>query len=111
MAKTITFQYSTTVEKSVKALVAAVARLGYSITSADRENGLVTFETGLSLWSWAGQKVSAHVLEIDANRVQVTIGGTMKAHGAQLQFFDWGEAKKIAKRVFDELDSHLGPRC
>jgi hypothetical protein len=86
-----------------------VARLGYTLTSVDNQNGLVSFETGMSMRSWAGQRMSAHVLDIGDGQVQITIGGAMKVHGAQLQVYDWVEAPRIAVKVFEDLDQLLGP--
>jgi hypothetical protein len=73
----------------------------------DNQNGIVTFETGMSMSSWAGQRMSAHVLPTDSV-VQITISGTRKAHGAQLQIADFGEARTIATKVFDQLTPILG---
>lgn len=101
-------EYKADLPKAVKTIAAVVARLGYTLGSADRENGIVTFETGMSMSSWAGQAMSAQVLDMDEETVQVTIGGAGKAHGDQLQIYDWGESGKIASKVFAELDKILG---
>lgn len=108
MAKPVVMQYSADINKAMKALTAVIARLGYTVKSVDKENGLITFETGMSMRSWAGQSMSVHVLDAD-DGVQITVGGTMKAHGAQIQVYDWGESAKIATKVFDQLRSVLGP--
>jgi hypothetical protein len=108
MAKPLVMQYDADFQRATKALAAVIARLGYTLKSIDKDNGLITFETGLSLNSLAGQSMSAHML--DAGKfIQITIGGTTKAHGAQMQYFDWGESSNIATKVFKELDSALGP--
>jgi hypothetical protein len=108
MGKPVVRQYEADLPRAIKALTACIARLGYTVKSVDKENGLVTFETGTSLLSWNGQSLSAHVLEVE-NAVQITIGGTRKAHGAQIQVYDWGEAERIAGTVFRELKAILGP--
>lgn len=99
-------EFAVSRDQAVQAVTAVVARLGYTLQNVDRANGLVTFETGMSWLSWAGQKMSVHVLDL-GDRVQITVGGTRKAHGAQIQLYDWGEAKKIAAKVFKELQSIL----
>jgi hypothetical protein len=108
MAKPIVVQYSATPEKAMKVITAVLARLGYTLGAVDKDNGIVNFETGMSMSSWAGQKMSAHVMDMDDGQVQITVGGTMKAHGAQIQVYDWGEARKIATKIFGELDQSLG---
>jgi hypothetical protein len=69
MAQPIIFQYQASVEQTIEMLILSVTRLGYTLTSADKQIGLVNFETGISLRSWAGQKLSAHVLDIGDEHV------------------------------------------
>lgn len=108
MGKSIVVEYKADSVSAVKAVTSVVARLGYTLGQVDKENGIVTFETGISMNSWAGQKMSAHIFSLDDGIVQITISGNMKAHGAQIQVYDWGEAGKIATKVFDLLDEVLG---
>lgn len=107
MAKPVVKQYASDEAKAIKAVTAVIARLGFTLKGVDQVNGLVTFETGMSWSSWAGQNMSVHVMDV-SNGVQITVGGTLKAHGAQIQAYDWGEAAKIAGKVFDQLDTLLG---
>ena len=107
MAKPIVMQYAAPYEHALQSLAAVIARLGYTINGIDNQNGLVTFESGMSRMSWAGQRLSAHVLPV-GNSVQITIGGSLKAHGAQLQITDMGEAGHIATKVFEQLNGILG---
>jgi hypothetical protein len=107
MAAPIVMQYQADSERAINALTAVIARLGYTLNAVNNRNVLVTFETGMSESSWAGQRMSAHVLPV-ANAVQITITGTRKAHGAQLQLADFGEARGIATKVFEELNTVLG---
>ncbi len=107
MAKPVVKQYAADEGKAIKAITAVIARLGFTLKGVDQTNGVVTFETGISLSSWAGQSMSAHVMDV-GNAVQITIGGTMKSHGAQMQVYDWGEASQIAGKVFAQLDALLG---
>ena len=108
MAKPVVMEYAADESKAIKAVTAVIARLGYTLKGVDQANGLVSFETGVSLSSWAGQSMSVHVMDV-GDSVRITIGGTMKAHGAQVQVYDWGEAAKIAGKVFEQLDGILGP--
>jgi hypothetical protein len=108
MAKPVASRYTSKMPETIKALMTVIARLGYTLGTVDKENGLIAFETGKSMSSWAGQSMSVLVIETDNESVEITIGGTMKAHGDQLQVYDWGEASKIAKNIFLELDKVLG---
>ena len=100
--------YNSNVDATIKALVGIIAKSGYTLGSVDNENGLIAFETGKSMSSWAGQSMSVLVTARDSDSVEITISGTMKTAGDQLQVYDWGEAGKIAKRIFEELDGVLG---
>ena len=82
MSKPMVVEYSTDAGQAVRAAKAVVPRLGYNIKGVDNQNGLITFETVHSLRSYTGQNMSVRVLEIANQTVQITIGGTMKAHGA-----------------------------
>ena len=108
MAKPTVIEYEADLNKAVKAVTTVVARLGYTLGHVDKENGIVAFETGMSINSWAGQKMSAQILDLEEGNVQITIGGNRKSHGAQLQVYDWGEAGKISGKIFQELDGILG---
>lgn len=108
MGKPTVIEYTADFNKAVKAVTTVVARLGYTLGQVDKEFGIVTFETGMSINSWAGQKMSAQILDLEEGTAQITIGGNRKAHGAQLQVYDWGEAGKISGKIFKELDGILG---
>jgi len=101
-------QYQADSDRAINALTAVIPRLGYTLNAVDNQNGLVTFETWMHLSSWDGQSMSAHVLPVPG-AVQITIIGTRKAHGAQLeraslQFADF----VIATKVFKQLNTILG---
>jgi len=108
MAKPSIKEYRVDIQKSLEMVTTVITRLGYSLCQVDNENGIVTFETGMSMDSWGGQKMTVHMLDVADETVQITIGGIGKAHGAQLQVYDWGESGKIAAKVFAELDGLLG---
>jgi hypothetical protein len=108
MAKSVISKYKSNTPQTINALMTTIARSGYTLGSVDKENGLITFETGKSMSSWAGQSMSVLVVDVDDEFVEITINGTMKSHGDQLQVYDWGEAAKIAKNIFLELDKVLG---
>ncbi len=108
MSKPTIVEYNVDQLKAIKAITAVIARLGYTLGQVDRENGIVTFETGMSMRSYAGQKMSAQISDFEEAKVQITISGVRKTHGAQVQVYDWGEANKIAAKIIEELDVILG---
>jgi hypothetical protein len=108
MSKPVVMRYNADLNRAMPALTSAIAELGYTAKTAHTENGLITFETGMSIWSWTGQKLSVHVVDV-RDGIQISIGGSMKPLSALLQAYDWGESRKIATKVFDQLGSVLGP--
>lgn len=108
MAKSLTAEFSTDLPTAMRVVVGAIANLGYTVKSADQATGLVTFDTGMSMRSWAGQSMSVVMTETAHQTVQLTIGGTRIAHGAQIQVYDWGEAAAIAKKVIQAIEPTLG---
>jgi len=101
-------EYAADAATATKAVTAAVARLGYTLKGVDKENGLVTFETGMSMKSWAGQSMSVHIMEVGEKTSQITMGGKRNTHGAQMQVYDWGEAAGIASKIVEALKPILG---
>jgi len=108
MATPLVIEYAANAATATKAVTAAVARLGYTLKGVDKENGLVTFETGMSMKSWAGQSMSVHIMEVGEKTSQITMGGKRNAHGAQMQVYDWGEAAGIASKIVEALKPILG---
>jgi hypothetical protein len=108
MATPLKVRYKASRDKVIAAATAAISGLGYVLGAIDNQNGLISFETGMSMSSWAGQKMSVHVMDVGLEYVDVTIGGAMKTHGAQIQLYDWNEAAQIGTKVFKQMDSTLG---
>ena len=81
----------------------ATARLGYATLEARPEVGILTFNTGRSMKSWAGQDMTATVIDAGGGKTQVILGGTLARHGAQLQVVAWGEKKSVANKFLAEL--------
>jgi hypothetical protein len=67
------------------AAVEATARLGYTTLEARPEVGVLSFNTGRSMKSWAGQDLTATVIDEGNGTTQVIVGGSLARHGAQLQ--------------------------
>jgi len=108
MATSINSTFNISKEIVFNACLSSVATLGYTITYSNKDSGLISFETGLSLSSWAGQQLSCTIIELAEAQTQVILSGTMKQHGAQMQLYSWGEAEKIAKKVMNKIGQTLG---
>ena len=88
------------------ALRQAVADLGYKDVNEDSSAGTIEFRTGLSIWSWRGQQMTATVREVAAGRTQLSLTGGV---ALKVQVTSWGEKKRIARKVLGEVERRLGP--
>ncbi len=107
MSKAVTKKFSASQEEIIKCLVATITKQGYQINAIDKEYGLITFESGMSLKSWAGQSMQAHVLETEPLSCEVILSGNRKQHRSVKQVYDWGEAKGISNQILHELSSMI----
>ena len=86
--------------------VQSITDFGYNLLKMDKESGLISFETGISFWSWGGQNMS--IVFIDMEEItQVRISGIMKQTGVLTQFYDWGESKKIGRKILEAIDEKI----
>ena len=86
--------------------VQSITDLGYNLVKMDKESGLISFETGMSYWSWGGQNMS--IVFIDMEEItQVRVSGIMKQTGFFTQLYDWGESKKIGKKILEAIDEKI----
>jgi hypothetical protein len=92
----------------IKSLTQIIAVKGFTIKSVDRENGIINFETGKSMRSYAGQDMTIVITEKEEKISTLIFSGVMKSHGDQIQVHDWGEAKKIANQLIEELAKAFG---
>ena len=90
----------------VKLAMLAVKEIGWNLTSADMNTGLVTFQTSISWGSWNGVSGSISIIEIQTGRFQVHGTGKQNVRGAQLLALNMGrEAQRKAERVIAVVDS------
>jgi hypothetical protein len=88
-----------------EALRQTVADLGYKDVNENPSAQTIEFRTGLSLWSWRGQQMTATVREVGAGTTQLSLTGGM---ALKVQATAWGEKKRIAKKVLDEVERRVG---
>ncbi len=107
MSKSIVRNYNTSLEKAFTECVQIIQKLGYKTNQLDKTNGLITFKTGMSIWTFQGQEMSIVILDSGNGVTNVSITGKMHKSGINPQIFDWGEGEKIGNKIFAELDRIL----
>jgi hypothetical protein len=103
MATSIKATFNHSADKTFKACLSAIATLGYSVSNSQKDSGIIAFETGRSMWTWKGQKLTCTIIELSETKSDVIISGVM----AGFQITDWGEAEKIANKVLKQVQSTL----
>lgn len=82
------------------------AELGYSVSLADADSLTLTFNTGMSIRTWAGQDLTVSVLE-HATGSRVSVGGSTATRGNPWtgggQITDWGERTKLSEEFLSRL--------
>lgn len=106
MAKPIIKNFNKDATKLFSASQKAIRDLGYKTEQLDKESGLINFKTGMSMRSWAGQSMSIMIID-EGDSCEVSISGVRNQSGVIVQVYDWGEGKKIAKKVFDKIENYL----
>jgi hypothetical protein len=87
--------------------VLVTARLGYNTLNSSPESGVMTFNTGRSMSSWAGQDLTATMVETGNGSTTVIMGGSLARHGAQIQLVSWGEKTRLINKWLDALGEAL----
>lgn len=88
-----------------EALQRTIADLGYKDVREDAVAGTIEFRTGMSLWSWQGQQMTATVREAGPASAQLSLTGGV---ALKVQVTSWGEKKRIANKVLAEVERRLG---
>src|SRR5260370_32906403 len=74
----------------------AIRSLGYRVDNFNKETGLITFHTGMSWRTWAGQDVSVLISEGWPSGAEVVVDAQKRM---TLQISDWGEGDAIARKL------------
>jgi len=108
MAKTVNRDFAASPSTVLVACRQAVAQLGYTFIASDDAGHVITFNTGRSLKSWAGQDLQASVLALDGNS-QVVVGGTIARRGglSGIQLIAWGEKANLSRKFLDGVSKNL----
>jgi hypothetical protein len=87
----------------------SIRNLSYKVDSLDRQNGLITFKTGMSAKSWAGQEMSLMLIDNGDGSIEVSITGRRNQTGVVIQLADWGEADSIVAQILGEMREFVTP--
>jgi hypothetical protein len=107
-SKTVEQTYNASADRTYAAVLRTASEMDYSIGNSDAVSKTVSFNTGMSMKSWAGQDMSVTVFDDGASHSRVVIGGKRAQRGnfgGGGQLFDWGEKKKLAASFLERLDT------
>jgi hypothetical protein len=108
MAQAQEKKYSASRDRLFAAAVRTVSELGYAVTSTDSSAGTISFNTGMSMRSWAGQNITATAITLEDGESKLIVGGKREQKGSIFggggQVYDWGEKEKITAKLFAHLD-------
>ena len=96
VAKTFEFEFDAPPDQLFSEALSAVTALGFSILRND-EASAVTFNTGPSIWSTAGQDMTATVVALSPSSSKLVVRGKTAPKGSEAQYGSWGERGRIAK--------------
>ncbi len=88
-----------------EALRETISDLGYKDVREDPSAGTIEFRTGLSVWSWRGQQMTASVREAGSGMAQLSLSGGL---ALKVQATAWGEKKRIANKVLAQVERRVG---
>ena len=82
----------------------AIKSMGYQIDNYNEKNGLITFHTGTSWRTWAGQDVRVSVDEQWPSGIQLSVYCEQRY---RFSIWDMGEARSIANKIVRKLEELL----
>jgi hypothetical protein len=107
VAKTYEFEFDAPPEELFTEMLSAVNALGFSILHNEDTETSVTFNTGPSIWSTAGQDMTATAFPISSSASRLVVTGKTARRGEQAQYGSWGERSRIAKGLATRLRGTL----
>lgn len=94
-------------ETMYAALQRSVAERGYTVVVSNPEAGVVSFNTGRSMSTFAGQDLTATLIQEAPDRTRMVIGGSLATRGSPFgggsQIVAWGEKDRLIERVLDDV--------
>jgi hypothetical protein len=101
--------YSANEAQTFAAVENAIQQLGYKVLSKDPMAQALSFNTGMSLKTWAGQDYTATLhLASGPDSTELELTGSISQRGmGALQAVSWGETERCARRVLDRVQAIL----
>ena len=109
MAKLYEFEFDAPPEQLFDETVNAVSALGFSILRSEDTATSITFNTGASIWSTAGQDMTATALPLPPFSSKLVVSGKTAPRGKEAQYGSWGERGRIAKGLAAKVRGSLDP--
>lgn len=108
MAKTEEKKFEASSARVFNACRVAMAQLSYTLISADEAGRMISFNTGRSMKSFAGQDLQATVVD-NGDGSRVIVGGAIARRGGMGsgQQIAWGEKAALSKKFLAEVESVL----
>ena len=104
--KTIEQTFEASPARVFEAARQVVANLGFSVLHSDVAGLVISFNTGRSMSSFAGQDLTATVFA-DSGGSRVVVGGSLATRGSPFgggsQLGSWGEKGRLSRRFLDEV--------
>jgi hypothetical protein len=101
-------RYRVQADEAYAALGEVISQCRYKLTAHDSSARSMSFNTGLSLFSWSGQNVSAVVDDGGDGTSRVTLNaGIAKTGLSRFQLTSMGETRRVAAKVLRMLDGRI----
>jgi hypothetical protein len=107
VAKIYEFEFDAPPEQLFTETVSAVSALGFSIHRRE-DAASITFNTGPSMWSAAGQDMTATAQPLSPSSSKLVLSGKTAPRGNEPQYGSWGERGRIAKGLAAKVREALG---
>jgi hypothetical protein len=107
VAKTYEFEFAAPPEELFTEMLSAVNALGFAILHNEDTSSSVTFNTGPSMWSAAGQDMTATAFPTSPSSSKLVVTGKTARRGGEAQYGSWGERGRIAKGLATRVRGSL----
>lgn len=108
MSKPIVETFDAPPDAVFAAVQNAAHQVGKSVDGVDSVNRTLYFNTGMSMWSWNGQNVTASVKDNGAGGSELHVEPQIKKAGmSSFQLTSWGEGGRVARKLVKHVQQEL----
>jgi len=87
----------------------AAREIAKSVDGVDPAARTLYFNTGMSMWSWNGQNMTASVIDDGGGRSRLQVEANIKRSGlSSFQLVSWGEGGRVARKLVASVRDRLG---